>query len=399
MYSPMQSLNAFAAGGQIGSGIRNRKTQNAFSKLAGNQDWQGAQSLAFDRGNMQLAQYAGDQLTAQKEQQTAADLQKMEQFYVGLTELTRTAPEQRMGLSQQLSETLGIPAPTSPDELTDDALNQGLSVLRAQLMKAGPEGAEGFTLSQGQTRFDAQGNQIANNPKVEAPKAPTFKTVTTDEGIFQYDPANPAGTMQFLGNAPERAPVAEINLPANRGETEFQKQRGTSASNRMDSITEAGDAAGATLADAEMMNTLIDQIDYTGFGSETLLNVQKLGRMVGLDIGDDVPAKEAATRLTAKLGLALKSDLPGPMSDGDRDFLLSIPPNIGTTRAGNKALVFMMMKRAQFAQNMQQSLIQADPKTMQEFYDWERQFRSTYPPLFDDASKRDLLAALSEAGS
>ena len=184
------------------------------------------------------------------------------------------------------------------------------------------------------------------------------------------------------------------NLPSNKGESAFQTERGKSASSKMDAINSAGDAAASAIADADMMNSLIDQIDYTGMGSETLMNIQKAGRMLGLDIGDDVPAKEAAVRLTAKLGLALKSDLPGPMSDGDRQFLLSIPPNIGTTRAGNKALVFMMKKKAQFQQDMQASLNRANPQTMEEFYAWEQEFRASYPPLFDEASKRDLMAAI-----
>lgn len=208
-----------------------------------------------------------------------------------------------------------------------------------------------------------------------------------------------AEAAMYRAQNPAAQTVVNNNLPTNKGETSFQTERGKAASSAMDAINERGDAAATTIADADMMNSLIDQIDYTGFGSETLLNVQKIGRMVGLDIGNDVPAKEAATRLTAKLGLALKSDLPGPMSDGDRQFLLSIPPNIATTRAGNKALVYMMRKRAQFAKDMQDSLNAAAPQSMQDYYAWERQFRANYPPLFDAASQRDMMLALGMAGS
>ena len=295
-----------------------------------------------------------------------------------------------------MSQQFGVPMPASMDDLSDAALDEDLAMLRTQLRMGVPEieQADPFTLSQGQTRFDAQGNPIASvDPK---PIAPNLKTVTTDEGIFQYDPTNPRETMEFLGNRPQRDPLVTVSQ---KGEDAFSSARGKSASDRMDTIMVSGDAASQTLADAQMMNTLIDQIDYTGFGSEALLNIQKVGRMVGLDIGDDVPAKEAATRLTAKLGLALKENLPGPMSDGDREFLLSIPPNILTTREGNKALVFMMMKRAQFDQAMQQSLLQANPKTKAEFEAWENDFKLSHGEIFDAASKQDLLSALGASGT
>ena len=243
-------------------------------------------------------------------------------------------------------------------------------------------------------------SQFGNSPtKVEK----TFTPV--DPAKLAIDQQN-ANSAQLTAEAamhraqnPAAQTVVNNNLPTNKGETAFQTERGKAASAAMDAINKRGDAAATTIADADMMNSLIDQIDYTGFGSETLLNVQKLARMLGFDIGDDVPAKEAATRLTAKLGLALKSDLPGPMSDGDRQFLLSIPPNIATTRAGNKALVYMMRKRAQFAKDMQDSLNAAAPQSMQDYYAWERQFRANYPPLFDAASQRDMMVALGMAGS
>ena len=226
------------------------------------------------------------------------------------------------------------------------------------------------------------------------PEAPNYGTVTTADGVHAFNKNDPED-IHRLGDAPVRGPLVKNTvIPNGAGETEFQKSRGKAASASIDAIQERGDAAASTLADADMMNTLIDQIDYTGLGGEALLNIQRAGKMVGLDIGDDVAPKEAAKRLTAKLGLALKSDLPGPMSDGDRQFLLSIPPNLGTSREGNKALVFMMKKRAKFASDMQQSLLSANPQTVQEYRDWEQAFRTSNPPLFDENTKADLLAAM-----
>lgn len=185
------------------------------------------------------------------------------------------------------------------------------------------------------------------------------------------------------------------NLPNSVTENAFQKKVGEQAGDARKAINVAGDAAAHRLAQAGMMNALIDEIDYLGTGAETLLQAQKLGRMFGLNIGNDVAAKEAMKVLTNQMALALKQELPGPMSDGDRQFLQSIPANLGVTRSGNKALVFMTNKKAQFERDIQLSLLENNPQTAQEFDAWLQQFRSNYPPLFDEATQRDLLAALN----
>ncbi|MEL6859305.1 MAG: hypothetical protein AAFO74_13040 [Pseudomonadota bacterium] len=408
MFNALQAIQA----GQAGAEKKRRDDrQNALS-LAGealqSQDYSGAANALLPHdlnAGMQVMQI-GEQRQQMQTQQAQAEARQQLEGAMALNDNLLTLPEAQRG--EFLSQNWDKFAPyfdnqdfltfwqRSGGDVSDATLQQEGAVLRTQLGMGAPEveTPDPFTLSQGQTRFDGQGNPIASvEPK---PTAPNLKTVTTDEGIFQYDPANPRETMEFLGNRPQRDPLVTVSQ---KGEDAFSSARGKSASDRMDAIIEAGDAASQTLADAQMMNTLIDQIDYTGFGSEALLNIQKVGRMVGLDIGDDVPAKEAATRLTAKLGLALKENLPGPMSDGDRDFLLSIPPNILTTREGNKALVFMMMKRAQFDQAMQQSLLRANPKTKAEFEAWENDFKLSHGEIFDAASKQDLLSALGASGT
>ena len=261
------------------------------------------------------------------------------------------------------------------------------------------ETPEAYTLAPGARRF-VDDQMVAENPKEVAPAAPNWTEVViqTPQGpvtkMYDANSTDPMGTLTDIGPAPAKAPLVQNTL-GGKSETSFQTSRAQAASDQWDEIIERGRAADVTLSDANTMNFLIDQVDYTGFGGETLLAAQKLGRMIGLDVGKDVPAKEAMQRLTAKLGLSLKADLPGPMSDGDRQFLLSIPPNLTVTRAGNKALVFMSRKRAQFDSDMARSLTEANPQSFEEYKSWENEFRRNYPPLFDEASMRDLQLALS----
>ena len=230
-----------------------------------------------------------------------------------------------------------------------------------------------------------------------------WSTMTPDQEIAEFGEDGP-GTWQvhsltgekkqITGTAPRGPLVKNTVNSGEKGEDAFQKHRGTSAGEAMDAIAANGQRALTTQSEAQMMNGFVDQIDYQGFGGNALMQVQRIGAAVGIEIGNDLGAKEAAKTLTAKMGLALKADLPGPMSDGDRAFLLSIPPNLNTTKAGNKALIFMTMKRAQFDADAAESMRQANPQTAEEYYAWEHEFKSSYPPLFNSKTQASMNAAL-----
>lgn len=255
------------------------------------------------------------------------------------------------------------------------------------------------SFNQAPSVFESHKNALGQNVSFD----PNTGLYNDPEGPVNREPLSPGqslinsetGAVIGQNDRPTTPSVSVTNnLPNSVTENAFQKKLGEQAGDARKEINVAGDAAAHKLAQASMMNALIDKIDYLGTGSETLLQVQKLGQMVGLNFGDDVAAKEAMKVLTNQMALALKEELPGPMSDGDRQFLQSIPANLGVTRSGNKALVFMMNKKAQFERDMQLSLLENNPQTAQEFDAWLQQFRRTYPPLFDEASKRDLMAAI-----
>lgn len=216
-------------------------------------------------------------------------------------------------------------------------------------------------------------------------------------GVFESDRTYTAGRddENFDRENPGASLVSIQNQSSEKGETAFQQGRGRAASDAMTGIMDRATVAQSTLADAGMMKALLKQVDYTGFGGNTLLSVQRMAQSLGFET-EGLGAKEAVSRLTSKLGLALKSDLPGPMSDGDRKFLLDIPPNLATTKEGNAALVFMMTKRAEADIAMEQSLLAANPQTKEEYEAWENEYRRTTPPLFSETTKQKLLAAIGK---
>lgn len=177
-YDPTRTINAFSAGQALKQDRDDRKVVNAFGAMMADGDLEGASKTAFRGGNIDLGAFAQDQMSVQAEQKQAADMVKIEQMYRGLMDLTQTPVEQRMARAQTLSQQLGIPVPQSPDDLSDASLSDGVRLMQTQYGFEAPEAAaaEQFTLSPGQTRFDASGNPVASvDPKAEGPMSPAGK--------------------------------------------------------------------------------------------------------------------------------------------------------------------------------------------------------------------------------
>ena len=218
--------------------------------------------------------------------------------------------------------------------------------------------------------------------------------IIDESGNRVYDPVYLEGQERLRRAG---ASSTNVNMPSAKGENKFQEGLGTNAANNFQTIVDEGRAAGASIGNLDTMETLLDSIDYTGFGGDTLLQVQRAGAMIGIEI-EDLPAKEAAKRLSSQMALSLKTDLPGPMSNADREFLLSIPPNLNSTAAGNNAILFILRKREERKQDMMQSVLQANPQSMEEYRAWENQYLQTTPPMFSPATQASLLKALGGTG-
>ena len=79
-----------------------------------------------------------------------------------------------------------------------------------------------------------------------------------------------------------------------------------------------------------------DPTVYTGTGAGALQWVKKAGRTVfGLEGIEGVGLAEQAQMLKSRGAMQLRHELPGPMSNADREFLTAIPQNIGNTAEGN----------------------------------------------------------------
>jgi hypothetical protein len=233
---------------------------------------------------------------------------------------------------------------------------------------------------------------------------------------------------RFQGGQPTQGPV-NPNAPINQGLDQFEAETARIKANRPTSplvaINEAGtpdpfardllenDAARAqgirdtaqaaqeTMYNLDILSdTLLDPTVYTGAGAQMTLPLRRAGEQLGMEMGN-TSASEVANRVSNEMALALKDRLPGPMSDGDRQFLMSIPPNLGNTREGNAALIFMTRRRAQYEQRLAASMDAAlgSNPTGDAYRAWEQQQRdiARTDPLYTEDDRRAVQLLLNGA--
>lgn len=158
-------------------------------------DGQGRQAAdtALRAGDFESAQGVQSYVSSLDAQQRAAAQQRTEAMARAAVTLRGLPQEQRAGAAAQLAEQIGVEVPQGfdfSDTALDGVINQARSL--EQLLKP----AEGFTLGDGQVRFDAQGNEIARGPQtpkyVAVPEGGRLERVDAGRGAGVASGAAPA---------------------------------------------------------------------------------------------------------------------------------------------------------------------------------------------------------------
>lgn len=96
----------------------------------------------------------------------------------------------------------------------------------------------------------------------------------------------------------------------------------------------------------DRLDQLLDQTE-TGFGAEFLTKARRAEAALGWNViggHENIAPAEAAMALSNEMALQLRNPaggagMPGSLSDKDREFLVSMVPGLGQTRAGRKLLI------------------------------------------------------------
>jgi len=144
-------------------------------------DYGNAGNLLIDLGQYDAGMQMRDQQAQMAKQGQSEKLRMAYQMTQELADPNMSALD-RFQKATVMSQRLGLPAPTDPAEFTNEAVQSALDEMR---IKGGfqEEAGEGFSLSQGQARYDANGNLVAENAKPV--EAATRKTIQGADG-YQY---------------------------------------------------------------------------------------------------------------------------------------------------------------------------------------------------------------------
>jgi hypothetical protein len=294
----------------------------------------------------------------------------------------------------------------------------------------GPQALGGAQVAQAQTSMPAAGGDtkaaIVNmlnspNPSVQR----MGRTLATGIIQKQLEGEKPTDDMRELSaiNAERKArgeapmglydyqrglkeagkPVTNINQ---QQESEYQKATGKQlADANMEIIKSAGNARGK-IATLNRLGTLLQNPSvYQGKAAESMLELKRLGKAIGVDVGDVGPG-EAVKSISNQFALELRNPaggagMPGAMSDKDREFLQSMVPGLGQNPQGNALIIDYMKRVAQRSvdvEKLRQQYVRKHGRLDEGFYtalaDW-----SDANPLFTDDDMQKAAVPTAPAGN
>lgn len=189
--------------------------------------------------------------------------------------------------------------------------------------------------------------QLAMRHKLQQQKLAQGPAPTTMQRNYQLAQRDP----EFAKFLDSRKPGT--NITVNSGD----KQIGKKAGDYIFKSAETAQAARTNLNRYAVMEKLLqDPNVYTGAGGETVLGIKKLAQSFGVDI-EGVGPGEQIQKISRKAALALKDDLPGPMSDSDRKFLQSLPAGLNTTPEGNRLVIGLAKLNEQYKLERAQAVV------------------------------------------
>ena len=192
---------------------------------------------------------------------------------------------------------------------------------------------EDFTLASGAKRFDSNGNVIADNPKAQD------ENLTTNFRDYKMTTDNPTteGFNEYMKTKGSGVNVTNVMPGGEGGDSKYVREE-------LDKlfISSQNDASvlNAQLNDLNQMERLMAEAGETGAGSRLIVDLQKIGKRLGVDVDvSGMAATEAMRALSNKLALGMRKAGTGVMTDKDFQVFLESVPGITNSAEANKAIL------------------------------------------------------------
>lgn len=238
-----------------------------------------------------------------------------------------------LGNTQALNDYLRLPNSPFADE-----------ILRQQLF---PKKAESFTLSPGQTHFNADGRPIAS---LDAKAERTNVEQMLDAAGITDPKLRQSYITQAINKSVTHAPAASTNVVLKQ-DGEEAKAVGKFFGDAYANIQNAGFSAQSKVNRYDRLGQLLDGVN-TGKFAGAGLEVAKAANALGFNFDPTMANKEAAQALSGEIALELRNPsggagMPGAMSDADRQFLTNMVPGLATSPDGRKLMLDTAKRLAQ----------------------------------------------------
>jgi hypothetical protein len=194
----------------------------------------------------------------------------------------------------------------------------------------------------------------------------------------------------------DKRPVSSVKIN-NYAETEQDKAIGKARGELYSTLNQGAGKAQARITALSAIESLMSGVEtsaLTPIGNK----FASYAKAAGINIDPNLPAKEAAQSFMNQLALESRSTaegggMPGAMSDKDREFLISMNPNMGQTTQGRQILINVQKRMAQRQKELAQ---------------WAREYRTLNNGTFDEgfqdfatakAEQKPLFADMYGAGT
>lgn len=244
----------------------------------------------------------------------------------------------------------------------------------------------------------------ASHPRLPAAQKEIAKTLLTREldNSKLPDPVKKylfakgqgfTGTFLEFETQLRRAGATAVNVDQ-RGENEYSKQTAKDFAELNRKMIEGAQKDRMKLATLDRMGALLKSPDiYTGAGGEQVLNVKRMAKAIGVDVGD-VSGGEAVRAIGNQFALELRNPsggagMPGALSDKDLAFLKASVPGLQQSPEGNALIIDYMKRMAQRSldvERMRQQYVRTNRHLDEGFYR-ELESYSAANPLFPEADK------------
>jgi hypothetical protein len=145
---------------------------------------------------------------------------------------------------------------------------------------------------------------------------------------------------QLIAGGDFKSGVAALTADPNKKANEaYDTEAGKSLAKAETEIRDRAIAARSTLSTLDMLQTLVTGGELAqGPGTRAGLALRRVGGALGIQ-SDTLSNAQLFEAITSKLALANRVDMPGAMSDPDREFLVRMVPNLSNTQEGNLMLI------------------------------------------------------------